>query len=243
MVLNWSTNWSQNTTCTAGSGQIDQISTLTHELGHWYGSSHSTDQPISTRTATNTMLATSITGCDKRTVEQDDMNIVLHGERANSQIASNFGFEDGHPGASPYNGGLHWRFLASTAGNGGATRYWDPGNAYQGALFIQMNSGSGVAASIYQDMFPRGNGVTAVTPNVRVRNDSSGTGTAQLVLWEMDAAGGPFAHVRNCSITAGAGYSYCGATYNVNSDHLRLQVYNYTNGNMSIDNFRMWAND
>jgi len=241
--LNFDRTWDQATSCSG----LDMQAVLTHEFGHWFGAGHSNRRPETGRSVTsNTMRAGSSDLCARRTIEQDDVNIALHGEPWNSNISSNMGFEDSHSSDSLSNGDLHFKFLASTNGTGSATRYFHTANAWQGNRFVQFNSGTGTAASIYQDIWPEGSGVTSATPSVRVRNDGSGTGTAQLVMWELDGSPiGWVARVKNCSVTAGTGYQLCTATFAVSPQtiRLRLQVYNYAGGNLSIDNFRLVTND
>lgn len=243
--INYELPWNNSTAC-AGSPLYDLRSSVTHEFGHWYGAGHADDRPSSGRNRRATMdpgSGSNYTDCSRSDVEQDDMNIVLHGEPSVSNIASNNGIEDSHSTSSFSNGDLHWRLLPSTGGTGNAARYYDPTSAYEGSFLAQFNNGSsGSAASIYQDIFPRGAGVTSVTPNVRLRNDSSGTQLYKMIVWDMAAAGGPAPLVKDCNIPAG-GWYYCFASFAVNSDHLRLQIYNYSSGNVSIDNFRINAND
>jgi hypothetical protein len=235
--------WHATTTCNTNPSRWDMQSTVTHEFGHWYGSHHSSDVSGSGRNESPTMDAGAEASCRRRTIEQDDANIALHGAAGVTNIASNWGLEDSHSSGSVLNGDLHWKFLPSSNGTGSATRYLDSLNSYQGNAFIQFNSGTGSAASVYQDIYPRGAGVTTVTASVRVKNNTGSTQQVQLVVWDLDTT--PVSNVVNCSIAPSSGKTYyeCAGSFSVTVDWVRVQIYNYTNGNVSIDNFRMTAND
>lgn len=239
------TTWNTNVSCpTFSNNPRDFVSTVTHEFGHWYGSSHSTDVPSSGRAQIPTMQAASgEASCRRRSIEQDDLNVVLHRAPGTGNIASNLSFEATHAGSSTTNGDLHWRFLPSSNGTGSATRYADATNAWDGSYFIQFNNGSGFGASIYQELFPRGTGVTSVTPFVKVRNRSSVTQTYELAVFEVDQNNQK--HSVICSLPPNSAWSQCsGGPFQVNSNHLILQFYLTSQaGNVSIDYFGMNAND
>ena len=98
-------------------------------------------------------------------------------------------------------------------------------------------------ASIYQDIVPRGVHFDSVTVSVWVRNDSSGTQPVNLLIWELDAPGGSIGHSKQCWIPAGPIYHNCSNTVTVGDTAVRVQLYNDTPGNISVDNFRLFAND
>lgn len=242
VAFNPNYGWNYGTACVNGNPPNDFVAVATHEFGHWMGADHSSDRPTSGRNESPTMVTPYAGDCRQRSIEHDDVNSFLQAVPGTLSISSNRDFEETHSLNSTTNGDIGWKFLASTNGTGSATRYFDPSNALNSSYFIQFNSGSGNAASIYQDLYPRGPGVTVVSPYVYLRNNSIfNIQSYQLVVWNMSA--GPTPYVKNCGLGPGVGYSLCNASFAINSDWLRVQIYLYGAGNVSVDNFGLDAND
>lgn len=239
---------------------LDSIGVTVHEFGHWIGSGHSQDRPMSDGSAWPTMYScidfdpdflcdpdASINGNGiyywARTIQADEANAIRTARPTSpSNIVANGSFEyDVTPGWGGLEG-MGWFYRQASSGSGTADQYCDdPAPAFHLACFVEFNGGGHANASVYQDIFNYGGNWIEqenrkLYPVVWVRNRAPGNETATVVVWAGDTGDILTSESRSIAPNDWEEFRLPAFRNPSNNIRMRFEVYNGSaNYNMDVD--------